>query len=71
MNERNGNIASPCINICRLDAESGICEGCFRHVDEIAGWQDADDQRKRDILKAAAARKRAAGGDGGGSVPSV
>lgn len=29
---------SPCISVCRMDAASGLCEGCFRTLDEIAGW---------------------------------
>jgi predicted Fe-S protein YdhL (DUF1289 family) len=28
---------SPCLNICSLD-EQGICRGCYRSLDEIAGW---------------------------------
>jgi predicted Fe-S protein YdhL (DUF1289 family) len=29
--------SSPCLNICSLDGQ-GICRGCFRSLDEIAGW---------------------------------
>ncbi|MGH8494529.1 MAG: DUF1289 domain-containing protein [Gammaproteobacteria bacterium] len=28
---------SPCVDVCRLN-ERGICEGCLRSIDEIAGW---------------------------------
>ena len=28
---------TPCVNICRLD-DQRICVGCFRSVEEIAGW---------------------------------
>jgi uncharacterized protein len=28
---------SPCINVCVLDAH-GYCRGCYRTIDEIAGW---------------------------------
>jgi len=31
-------IESPCVNICTLDARSGLCLGCGRTVDEIARW---------------------------------
>jgi len=30
-------VASPCVDICRLDAE-GLCVGCRRTLDEIAEW---------------------------------
>ena len=31
-------VASPCINVCRMDARSGLCDGCYRTIDEIAAW---------------------------------
>lgn len=31
-------IESPCVNICTLDARSGLCLGCGRTIDEIAQW---------------------------------
>ena len=35
MDERGPS--SPCLNICTLD-ERGVCRGCYRTLDEIAGW---------------------------------
>lgn len=32
---------SPCINVCRMDAASGLCLGCARTREEIAMWRDA------------------------------
>ena len=43
------DVPSPCISVCRMDADSGSCEGCLRTLDEIAGWSRIDDIRKRDI----------------------
>ncbi len=34
------SVKSPCIDVCRMDANSGLCEGCLRTIDEIAGWAD-------------------------------
>jgi hypothetical protein len=51
------NIASPCIDVCRMDAQSGLCEGCLRTIDEIAGWAAAPDEQKRLILAAVAQRR--------------
>jgi predicted Fe-S protein YdhL (DUF1289 family) len=45
--------ASPCINICRMHAGTGWCEGCARTIDEIAAWSRLDDttrQRVQDML---------------------
>ena len=52
------SVASPCIDVCRMDAQSGFCEGCLRTVDEIAGWAAMPDEQKLLIL-AAIARRRA------------
>jgi predicted Fe-S protein YdhL (DUF1289 family) len=52
-------VPSPCINVCRIDAVSGLCAGCRRTLDEIAAWSRLDDARKR-IVWAQLARRRAA-----------
>ncbi|HEV7157373.1 MAG TPA: DUF1289 domain-containing protein [Caulobacteraceae bacterium] len=31
-------IASPCVRVCIVDGESGLCLGCFRSLKEVAGW---------------------------------
>lgn len=50
------SIESPCINICHMDARTGLCEGCFRTIDEITVWSRADDGLKREILDRVAER---------------
>ena len=32
---------SPCVNICRMDAATGLCIGCARTLAEIAGWSSS------------------------------
>jgi predicted Fe-S protein YdhL (DUF1289 family) len=55
-------IASPCINVCRMNADTGLCEGCFRSLDEIARWSRHDDAEKRRILAAIERRRASAAG---------
>ena len=44
-------VVSPCIGICRINIQSGLCEGCLRTRDEIAAWSDMrEDQRKQLVL---------------------
>jgi len=44
----SGNpVASPCIDVCRIDAASGWCAGCLRTLDEIAAWAALDDAARR------------------------
>jgi uncharacterized protein len=42
-------VPSPCISVCRMDAASGLCEGCFRTIEEIAAWSGLDDEGKRAV----------------------
>lgn len=43
-------LESPCINVCRIDARNGLCEGCARSLDEIATWSQASDEQRRQVL---------------------
>jgi prolyl-tRNA editing enzyme YbaK/EbsC (Cys-tRNA(Pro) deacylase)/predicted Fe-S protein YdhL (DUF1289 family) len=41
------DIPSPCVSVCRMDTGSGLCEGCFRTIDEISQWSRSDDAAKK------------------------
>lgn len=45
------DVPSPCISICRMSVSSGLCEGCFRTGEEIAGWSSAGNDGKRALWK--------------------
>lgn len=66
-------VESPCNDVCRMDAASGLCLGCWRTIDEIAAWPSLDDARRialRDELDSRRARARAAAAlDGEGRQP--
>ena len=32
-------ITSPCIDVCKMDEASGLCQGCYRRLDEIEDVQ--------------------------------
>lgn len=42
-------VASPCINVCRMDRRSGWCEGCLRTIEEIGAWSTLSDDAKRAV----------------------
>jgi hypothetical protein len=50
---------SPCINICRMDAATGWCEGCQRTLQEIGTWSSLADADKRAVWQALPARREA------------
>lgn len=47
--EQQTPVPSPCINICRMVPETGLCEGCMRTIDEIVAWGTASDEFKRAV----------------------
>ena len=50
-------VASPCIDICRMDSATGWCEGCARTIDEIVAWGRLDDDSKRRVWALLSARQ--------------
>ena len=51
-------VKSPCINVCTLDP-ANVCQGCGRHIDEIAAWGSASSELKLRIVDAARRRLEA------------
>jgi predicted Fe-S protein YdhL (DUF1289 family) len=52
-------IATPCIKVCVVDGESGLCMGCYRQLSEVAGWQRlSDDERGRIMAELPGRRSR-------------
>jgi len=43
-------IKTPCIQVCAVDPESGLCLGCFRSLAEIAGWARMTDAQRDAVL---------------------
>ena len=42
-------VPSPCISLCKMSEETGLCEGCLRTIDAIIAWSQADDDFKRGV----------------------
>ncbi|MEX2481520.1 MAG: DUF1289 domain-containing protein [Gammaproteobacteria bacterium] len=43
-------IESPCIGVCAINAELGVCVGCQRTVDEIGDWLQYSAAQRRAIM---------------------
>ncbi|WP_040508985.1 DUF1289 domain-containing protein [Leptospira wolffii] len=50
-------VRSPCIKICQMDPETGLCEGCFRTLDEIGRWTMYTEEQRKEIRIRIEARK--------------
>ena len=44
-------VPSPCVDVCRMDARTQLCEGCKRTLAEIASWASMSDDEKRAVLR--------------------
>lgn len=50
-------IKTPCIKVCVVDGESGLCLGCFRTLQEVAAWARFS-EAERDRLMAELPQRR-------------
>ncbi|MEQ1653086.1 MAG: DUF1289 domain-containing protein [Hyphomicrobium sp.] len=48
---------SPCVQICVIDAATGLCKGCLRTRGEIAVWSSITNAERRKIMGELPARK--------------
>jgi uncharacterized protein len=44
-------VPSPCVSVCRMEPDGGLCEGCLRTLDEIAAWAVLDERGKQGVWK--------------------
>lgn len=45
---KRDEVQSPCTDLCTMHPDTGLCLGCARTIDEIAGWpQMAPGERAR------------------------
>ena len=43
-------VDSPCVKVCVVHPVERICVGCFRTLDEIAGWSRMTDDQRREVI---------------------
>jgi uncharacterized protein len=51
------SIATPCVQVCAVDGESGLCLGCYRTLSEIAGWSRLTDEERAALMAALPGRR--------------
>lgn len=50
-------IKTPCVQVCVVDGESGLCLGCYRTLPEVAGWAGMSEEAREAILAELPARR--------------
>jgi uncharacterized protein len=53
-------VSSPCIRVCILDPETGLCEGCGRTREEIGRWFRLPEEERLRIMAELPERMRQA-----------
>jgi uncharacterized protein len=53
-------VSTPCVKVCLLDPETGLCEGCGRTREEVARWGSLSEEERLDIMARLEERMRAA-----------
>lgn len=43
-------IATPCVQVCVVDGQSGLCLGCYRTLAEVASWARFSDAERADLM---------------------
>jgi len=57
MNAPPKPVATPCVQVCVVDGESGLCLGCFRTLNEVARWSGFTDAERAAIMAALPSRR--------------
>ncbi len=50
-------IRTPCVQVCAIDGESGLCLGCFRTLPEIAEWSRLSPEARDALMAELPARR--------------
>ena len=62
-------IATPCVKVCVVDGESGLCLGCLRTLQEIAGWAALSPEARAAVMQALPGRRGRIAPEKLGSAP--
>ncbi len=49
-------VSTPCIKVCAVSGQTGLCIGCGRTLAEIAGWGALDEARRQTVMAELPAR---------------
>ena len=53
------SVSTPCIKVCVIDDESGLCLGCLRSLAEIAAWGRLSEEARSAVTAELPARRAA------------
>ena len=56
-NPQPAPVRSPCIKVCIVDGESGLCMGCYRQLKEVAAWSRMSPEARDAVMDELPARR--------------
>ncbi len=56
---KRDEIQSPCVKLCAIHPDTGLCTGCARSLDEITSWSKMSDAERNHIIAVLATREAA------------
>ena len=56
-NSEQIDVISPCVRLCEINKQNGLCVGCFRTIAEITIWSKANREAKLQIWEKIEERK--------------
>ena len=56
------HVPSPCVSICVVNPNTGLCEGCLRTLNEVAAWGQLPSAQQREVWQLIQVRCDAASG---------
>jgi predicted Fe-S protein YdhL (DUF1289 family) len=57
MGKKHKKAKNPCIDVCKIDKDTGWCRGCLRTKKEIKHWKDYSKKERRAVLEDLANRR--------------
>ena len=54
------HVPSPCVSVCVVNPNTGLCEGCLRKLDEVAAWGQMSSAKQREVWQLIQGRCQAA-----------
>jgi predicted Fe-S protein YdhL (DUF1289 family) len=53
------SVSTPCIKVCAVSGQTGLCMGCGRTLAEIAGWGAMDEAQRKAVIAELPSRQAA------------
>lgn len=50
-------VATPCVKLCVIDGETGLCLGCYRSLPEVARWGRMGEAERAGVMQGLADRR--------------